>query len=68
MSKKSPGIRCTECGSYYDRQDGQCDCKTNPDIMPSTRHQIVEHNKVMMKTAYSNNRRINQAYLNFDFK
>ena len=67
MPKKSPGIRCTECGSYYDRQDGQCDCKTNPDVMPSTR-QIVEHNKVVMKTAYSNNHRITQAYLNFDFK
>lgn len=67
MSKKSPGIRCEECGSYYDRQDGRCDCKTNPDAKPSTR-QIIEHNKAMMKTAYSNSRRINQAYLNFDFK
>lgn len=62
MSKKSPGIRCADCGSYYDRQDGQCDCKTNPEARIS----ILHTDK--MKKAYSNSRRIHQAYLNFDFK
>lgn len=66
MPRKSPGIRCTECGCRLDPGE-RCDCKTNPDASPSTR-QIIEHNKAMMKTAYSNSRRINQAYLNFDFK
>lgn len=67
MSKKSPpGVRCVECGCRLDPGE-RCDCKTNPDERRSTQ-QIIEHNKAMMKTAYSNSRRINQAFLNFDFK
>lgn len=63
MSKKSrPGILCEKCGSYYDRQDGGCDCEKNPDA----RAQIVERNQAIMKKAYSNP--VPRAYLEFDYK
>lgn len=66
MSKKSPGIRCAECGAWLDPGE-QCDCATNPDITPKTR-QNVKHNKAITKTAYSNKKRISSAYLAFDYK
>lgn len=67
MSKKfPPGVRCVECGCRLDPGE-RCDCETNSAARSSTK-QIIEHNKAIMKTAYSNSRRINQAYLNFDFK
>lgn len=57
MSKKGPGIRCTECNATLDHSE-RCDCENEPDIkrmvpvrkLANTR-QIVDHNLRMMEQA-----------------
>ena len=61
-----PGIRCTECGARLDPGE-RCDCERTQNARPATKR-IIEHNKPMMKNAFSNTRRINRTYLDFDCK
>ena len=59
MSKKTPGIRCTECGATLDRNEYYthvCDCereaaeKRTAEQLARTRR-IVEHNLRMVEEA-----------------